>query len=346
MTKQRVLIAMSGGVDSTAAALMLQRSGYHVDGVMLRLHGEADESAERDARAAAERLGIGFTLLDGQAEFRRCVIQPFIADYCAARTPNPCIRCNESIKFGLLMDYALNNGYDYLATGHYARVEHDTAAGRSRLLRGTDKRKDQSYVLCRLTQHQLSHLLLPLGDIDKTQARQMTQDAGLLNADRGDSQDICFIPDGDYISFLEREGVVLEGGSFIDENGTVLGPHRGLPCYTIGQGKGLGIALGRHVYVLAKDATNNTVTLGDNDRLFTDTLTANEMYWLVGVAPVSPFRCTAKTRYSQKECPATAEILPDGRLRLIFDEAQRAITPGQAVVLYSGDEVLGGGTIE
>ena len=346
MTKQRVLIAMSGGVDSTAAALLLQREGYHVDGVMLHLHGEANESAEQDARAAAEQLDIGFTLLDGQAEFRRCVIDPFIADYCAARTPNPCIRCNESIKFGLLMDYAIGNGYDYLATGHYARVEHDGASGRSRLLRGIDRGKDQSYVLCRLTQHQLSHLLLPLGDMDKAQARQTTQEAGLLNAERGDSQDICFIPDGDYISFLEREGVVLEGGNFIDEDGTVLGPHRGLPCYTIGQGKGLGIALGRHVYVLAKNAADNTVTLGDNHKLFTCELTANEMNWLSGEAPAAPFRCTAKTRYSQRECPATAEVLPEGRLHLTFDEAQRAITPGQAVVLYDGDEVLGGGTIE
>ena len=345
MTKQRVLMARSGGVDSTAGALLLQRQGYEVDGVMLRLHNERDTSAEQDARDAAARLHIGFTVLDAQHDFRRCVIEPFITEYCAARTPNPCIRCNETVKFGLLMDYALSHGYDYLSTGHYARVVRDDA-GLCHLLRGSDGTKDQSYVLCRLTQQQLSHLLLPLGDTDKADARQLAREAGLANAERGDSQDICFIPNGDYISFLEQEGVVLEGGNFIDEAGTVLGPHRGLPCYTIGQGKGLGIALGRHVYVLAKDAANNTVTLGDNDRLFTCDLTANEMNWLAGVTPSSPFRCTAKTRYSQKESLATAEILPDGRLHLTFDEAQRAITPGQAVVLYCGDEVLGGGTIE
>ena len=345
MKQQRVLLAMSGGVDSTAAAVLLLQEGYHVDGVMLHLHGEADESAERDARAAADHLGIGFTLLDGQDTFRRSVIEPFIADYCAARTPNPCIRCNERVKFGLLLDYALEQGYDYLATGHYARIERDEK-GIAHLLRGLDRSKDQSYVLCRLTQHQLSHLLLPLGSVDKPYARKLTQEAGLLNADRGDSQDICFIPDGDYIAFLEREGVELQSGNFIDEEGNVLGQHRGLPCYTIGQGKGLGIALGRHVYVLEKNAENNTVTLGDNDRLFTHTLTANEVNWLSGDAPQSAFRCSAKTRYSQKEAAATAEMLPDGRLHLTFDEAQRAITAGQAVVLYDGEEVLCGATIE
>ena len=345
MTKQRVLLAMSGGVDSTAAAVLLLQEGCHVDGIMLYLHGEADASAEADARTAAAHLGIGFTLLDGQEAFRRSVIAPFIADYCAARTPNPCIRCNERVKFGLLLDYALEQGYDYLATGHYARIEKDEN-GITHLLRGLDRSKDQSYVLCRLNQHQLSHLLLPLGNVDKPYARQVTQEAGLLNADRGDSQDICFIPDGDYIAFLEREGVALQGGSFIDEDGNVLGQHRGLPCYTIGQGKGLGIALGRHVYVLEKNAANNTVTLGDNDRLFTHTLTANEVNWLSGNPLYGAFRCTAKTRYSQKEAAATAELLPDGRLYLIFDEAQRAITPGQAVVLYDGEEVICGATIE
>lgn len=345
MMKQRVLLAMSGGVDSTAAAVLLLQSGCHVDGVMLHLHGEADESAERDARAAAAQLGIGFTLLDGQEAFRRCVIDPFIEDYCAARTPNPCIRCNERVKFGLLLDYALEHGYDYLATGHYARIERD-GEGIAHLLRGRDRSKDQSYVLCRLNQHQLSHLLLPLGEVDKPYARQLAREAGLLNADRGDSQDICFIPDGDYIAFLEREGVELRGGNFIDEEGSVLGQHRGLPCYTIGQGKGLGIALGRHVYVLGKNAANNTVTLGDNDRLFTHTLTAGEVNWLSGSAPQGVLRCSAKTRYSQKEAAATAQMLPDGRLQLTFDEAQRAITAGQAVVLYDGEEVLCGATIE
>lgn len=345
MTKQRVLVAMSGGVDSTAAVLLLQGSGYEVAGAMLQLHEEGTGHDAADAQLVAEKLGIDFTLLPAQERFRRCVIAPFIEEYCAARTPNPCIRCNEAVKFGFLLDYALANGFDYLATGHYARVEQDSDTGLFRLLRGVDKRKDQSYVLCRLTQHQLRHLLLPLGTVEKAQARALVEEAGLLGAERGESQDICFIPDGDYVSFLEREGVALQGGDFIDEEGTVLGQHRGLPCYTIGQGKGLGIALGRHVYVLDKDAARNTVTLGDNDRLFSRHLAAGQMNWLRGTAPDDAFRCSAKTRYSQKECPATARPLPDGQLQLTFDEPQRAITPGQAVVLYDNEEVIAGGTI-
>ena len=237
-------------------------------------------------------------------------------------------------------------GYDYIATGHYARVVYDEETGLYRLLRGRDRRKDQSYVLYQLTQYQLSHLLLPVGDHDKPFIRSSAREAGLLNADKSDSQDICFIPDGDYVSFLLSQGVSLEPGDFVDEEGHVLGRHRGIPCYTIGQGKGLGIALGRHVYVLAKNEADNTVVLGDNDKLFRRELTAGHVNWIAGQAPDAPFRCTAKTRYSQAEAPALAEPLPDGRLHLTFDEPQRAITAGQAAVLYDGETVLGGGTIE
>jgi tRNA-specific 2-thiouridylase len=349
---------MSGGVDSSGAALLLRQAGYVCDGVTLRLYdneavgleGEstccsADDVA--DARSAAYRLGMRFYVFNFTEDFRREVMDKFVSEYCAGRTPNPCIDCNRCMKFGALLDRALALGYDYLATGHYARVEQDADTGRYLLLRGRDRSKDQSYVLYQLTQHQLAHLLLPVGMYDKPHIRQMAAGAGLLNAEKPDSQDICFVPDGDYTAFLQRYGkVALTPGDFVDRTGRVLGRHRGLPCYTTGQRKGLGVSAGRHVYVVRKNAADNTILLGDDADLYTDTLVAGHVNWISGETPAGPLRVTAKTRYSQQEAPATVTALSDGTIRVVFDTPQRAVTAGQAVVLYQDELVVGGGTID
>ena len=348
-----VCVAMSGGVDSAGAALLLRQAGYDVSGVTLRLHhykdrpglcGSADDI--ETARAVAASLGIPHTVLDLCQLFRREVMDKFVSEYVHGRTPNPCIDCNREIKFGALLDWALDHGADAIATGHYARVAYDEAPGRWLLLRGRDRRKDQSYVLYQLTQHQLSHLLLPVGEYEKTALRAMAEAAGLSNAHKADSQDICFVPDGNYVSFLRTYGgVTLRPGDFVDESGQVLGRHKGLECYTTGQRKGLGVSSDTPLYVLRKELDTGAVVLGPNSALFTRTLTADCLNWIALPGLEAPIRVTAKTRYSQREAAAVVEPLPHGRARVTFEEPQRAITVGQAVVFYDGEAVVGGGTI-
>ena len=287
---------------------------------------------------------MDFYVFNETERFARDVMDFFVAEYRAGHTPNPCIDCNRCLKFGALLRRALTLGYDYIATGHYARVAYE--GGRYHLLRGKDRRKDQSYVLYQLTQRQLAHLLLPVGEYDKPTIRALAAEAGLINAEKPDSQDICFVPDGNYVNFLrDYGGVKLTEGDFVDKSGRVLGRHRGLVAYTTGQRKGLGVSAESRLYVISKDAATNTVLLGDDADLFTTTLTAARLNW-IEPEPSAPIRVTAKTRYSQKESPATVTPLSDGAVRVEFDEPQRAVTAGQAVVFYDGERVVGGGTIE
>ena len=340
---KKVLIAMSGGVDSSAAALLLKQAGYDCTGAALRLLDDGG-AGSGDARAAAERLGIDFFLFDEQACFAREVMDRFVREYRAGRTPNPCIDCNRCLKFGVLLDRAMDMGFDYIATGHYARVSEE--GGRFHLLRGLDRQKDQSYVLYQLTQEQLAHLLLPAGSYSKREIRAMAEKAGLTNAHKPDSQDICFVPDGDYVRFLqEYGGVTLHEGDFVDRDGKVLGRHRGLEAYTKGQRKGLGVSAEERLYVISKDAEKNTVLLGRNEELFSTALLASRVCW-IEPEPEGPLRVTAKTRYSQRESSATVNPGPDRTVRVDFDEPQRAVTAGQAVVFYDGERVVGGATIE
>lgn len=353
MAAKSVYVAMSGGVDSAGSALLLQREGWDVSGVTLRLHPYKDRpglcgSAEDidTARSVAAALGIPHTVLDWSELFRREVMDKFVSEYVRGRTPNPCLDCNRCVKFGALLDWALDQGADALATGHYARVRRDEASGRWLLLRGMDRRKDQSYFLYQLTQHQLRHLLLPVGTYEKPALRALAAEAGLSNAHKADSQDICFVPNGDYMDFLRRYGGVEPvPGDFVDLSGRFLGRHQGLERYTTGQRRGLGISGETPLYVVRKDLAAGTVVLGPDSALYTRELTAERVNLIALPELTAPLSVTAKTRYSQREAAATVEPLPDGRIRVVFDQPQRAVTAGQAVVLYDGERVIGGGTI-
>lgn len=337
---------MSGGVDSAVATLVLKEQGYDVTGVTLKLlPTAAADKAIADAKQAADTLGIPHIALDFCDLFEKAVVSPFTETYVAGRTPNPCILCNYAIKFGALYDYARAHGFDHLATGHYARI-HVDGDGVPHLLRGKDPKKDQSYVLYSVPRDTLKHVLFPLGDLEKPAVRALAEKHGFVSAGSKESQDICFIPDGDYARYLQTErGVKSVPGNFVDTNGKVIGRHENVIRFTIGQRKGLGMGFGKPMFVLGKNPRTGDVTLGDEADLFGSTLHAVNVNWLCDPAALPASGITAKARYSQKEAAVTVTPATD-QMSITFDAPQRALTPGQAVVLYHGDEVLGGGTIQ
>lgn len=348
METGNALIGMSGGVDSSVAAYLTQKAGISCTGVTMRLYtkeeGRHDDT--EDARCVAARLNMPFEVLDFQTQFRECVLEDFVHSYESGCTPNPCIVCNRMLKFGALLEKALELGFDWVVTGHYARITRDPDTGRYLLRKAVDSAKDQSYFLACLDQHQLAHIRFPLGELTKLEVREIAEANGFLNARKRDSQDICFVPDGDYAAFLERyTGKHYPEGNYLDLSGNTVGTHKGAVCYTLGQRKGLGIALGAPVYVCAKDMAANTVTVGPNEALFTNVLRADNWNWYPFPTLAEPMEVAVKIRHSQKEVAATVYPESDGFARVEFMEPQRAVTPGQAVVLYQGDTVIGGGTI-
>lgn len=358
MNRKKALIAMSGGVDSSVAAAKMLENGYDCIGITMKLYDNVDIGLERgktccslddteDARRVCEKIGIPFYVNNFKEEFEKHVIDNFVDCYKEGKTPNPCIECNRYLKFEKLYMRAKELGCDYIVTGHYARVIFNEEKGRFELHKGLDPNKDQSYVLYMLTQEQLAHTIFPIGEMNKTSTRDIASERGLVTAHKQDSQDICFIPDGDYHRFLNTRGLVTKPGNFVDTNGNILGKHTGISNYTIGQRKGLGIAAEHPYYVKEIKPITNEVVLSDNESLFETTLCAEKVSWTYPVVSErgDEFRCLAKIRYRHKESPATVRVLENDRIEVIFDEPQRAITSGQAVVLYDGDLLLGGGTI-
>ena len=351
----KILIAMSGGVDSSVAAKLLCDAGNECIGCTMKLFDNCDAGLSRsrtccslddieDARSVAFSLGMRYYVFNFKDDFREKVIKKFASAYLAGQTPNPCIDCNRYMKFDKLYERARLLGCDKIATGHYARIEFD---GEKYLLKkARDESKDQSYVLYMLTQEQLAHTLFPLGELIKSETRAIAEASKLTNAQKPDSQDICFVPDGDYAAAIERlTGKTSAPGNFIDTDGNVLGTHRGITHYTIGQHRGVGLALPERRYVCKIDAGSGTVTLGSGTELYSREVLVRDFNWISGEAPSGPIRCSAKIRYRQPEQAANVEPLSENEALIRFDTPQRAVTPGQSAVLYDDDTVLGGGII-
>ena len=356
--QKKVLVAMSGGVDSSATAAILCQKGYDCIGVTMKLYNLPDDAVRsntcwtlsdaEDAKSVAYRLGMRYYVMNFTADFSKEVIDRFVSAYERGETPNPCIDCNRYMKFEQLYQRAALLGCDAIATGHYARIAYDEERGRWLLKKSKNEAKDQSYVLYSMTQEQLAHTIFPLGDYtDKAEVRKLAAESGLLNAEKQDSQDICFVPDGDYAAFIEQyTGKQYPHGDFVDRNGKKLGEHKGMIGYTIGQRKGLGISAPHPLYVCKKCVEDNTIVLSEREGLYTTKLIARDFNWIAyDGAPKTPISVTARTRYHAKEAAATVTPLEDGTVQVVFAEPQRAVTAGQAVVLYDGEIVVGGGTI-
>lgn len=356
---KKVMIGMSGGVDSSVAAYLLKKQGYDVIGVTMKLWQDDNDnlieleggccslSAVEDARRVCDKIGIPFYVLNFSDIFKEKVIKPFIDEYLNGRTPNPCIACNKHIKFEDFFNKARQIGCDYVATGHYAKIEKDEKTGRYLLKKSVTDKKDQTYALYNLTQEQLKHTLLPIGDYEKEKVREIAKKIGIDVHNKPDSQEICFVKDNDYAGYVKKHSPKkIEEGYFIDTKGNILGKHKGIIHYTIGQRKGLGIAFGKPMFVVDIDPVKNTVILGDNEDIFKKGLIAKD-FNLISIDDIkAPMKVFAKHRYSAKPSPATLSKIDDEHIKVVFDEPQRAITKGQSVVFYDNDVVIGGGIIE
>lgn len=339
---KKALIAMSGGVDSSVCAYLAQKAGYECIGVTMKLCGkESDTRDAMDAAKVCQKLGMEHIVMDLREEFRCSVIDNFVKEYERGATPNPCIVCNKKLKFSMLFDKARELGCHILVTGHYARTDKN-----GRLLKAKDVKKDQSYVLYPIDKEKLSSLYFPLGEITKEEARSIALEQGFVTAHKSDSQDICFVPDGDYARVIKNyTGKEYPDGDFVDTEGNILGRHKGIISYTVGQRKGLGIAFGKPMYVKDKDAEKNRVILSENHELFQKELTSSDFNLLIQ-CDEKQIKAKAKVRYNQTEQDATVYFEGDKKVRIVFDEPQRAIASGQSVVVYDGDVVVGGGIID